>query len=131
MCQQDKVEKHQPRGLLEPLPIVKRPWESVTIDFIIGQHKSEGYGFIIVVVDWFSKYATFIAAPMDCTTEETTMLFDECLKHSSYTRVGSSFSHLFYSNFIVFVARSLIWCLVWLQVHWSVKSSFWKQFLEQ
>ena len=51
---------------------------------------------------------------------------DECLKHSSYTRVGSSFSHLFYSNFIVFVARSLIWCLVWLQVHWSVKSSFWK-----
>ena len=27
---------------------------------------------------------------------------DECLKHSSYTRVGSSFSHLFYSNFIVF-----------------------------
>ena len=53
---------------------------------------------------------------------------DECLKHSSYTRVSSSFSHLFYNNFIVFVARSLILCLVWLQVHWSVKSSFWKQF---
>ena len=53
---------------------------------------------------------------------------DECLKHSSYTRVGSSFSHLFYNNFIVFVASSLILCLVWLQVHWSVKSSFWKQF---
>ena len=58
-------------------------------------------------------------------------LVDECLKHSSYTRVVSSFSHLFYSNFIIFVARSLIWCLVWLQIHWSVKSSFWKQFLEQ
>ena len=28
---------------------------------------------------------------------------DECLKHSSYTRVGSSFSHLFYRNFIVFL----------------------------
>ena len=27
---------------------------------------------------------------------------DECLKHSSYTRVGSSFSRLFYRNFIVF-----------------------------
>ena len=28
---------------------------------------------------------------------------DECLKHSSYTRVGSSFSRLFYRNFIVFL----------------------------
>ena len=32
---------------------------------------------------------------------------DECLKHSYYTRVGFSFSCLFYSNFIVFVARLL------------------------
>ena len=42
---------------------------------------------------------------------------DECLKLSYYTRVGLSFSRLFYSNFIVFVARLLIWCLVWMQVH--------------
>ena len=56
---------------------------------------------------------------------------DECLKHSYYTRVGLSFLRLFDSNFIVFVARPLIWCLVWIQVHWSEKSSCWKQFLEQ
>ena len=56
---------------------------------------------------------------------------DECLKHSYYTRVGLSFFRLFDSNFIVFVARPLTWCLVWMQVHWSEKSSFWKQFLEQ
>ena len=49
---------------------------------------------------------------------------DECLKHSSYTHVGSSFSRLIYRNFIVFVARSLILCLVWLQVQWSEKSSY-------
>ena len=29
------------------------------------------------------------------------------------------------------MARPLIWCLVWMQVHWSEKSSCWKQFLEQ
>ena len=75
MCQQDKVEQHQPRGLLEPLPIAERPWESVTMDFIIGLPKSEGHGSIIVVVDRFSKYATFIAAPKDCTSEETARLF--------------------------------------------------------
>ena len=45
------------------------------MDFIIGLPKSEGYGSIIVVVDRFSKYATFIAAPMDCTAEETARLF--------------------------------------------------------
>ena len=31
---------------------------------------------------------------------------DECLKHSYYTRVGFSFSRLFYSNFIVFCGQT-------------------------
>ncbi|RVW96014.1 RNA-directed DNA polymerase-like [Vitis vinifera] len=78
VCQQDKVEQQQPRGLLEPLPIAERPWDSVTMDFIIGLPKSEDNGSIIVVVDRFSKYATFIAASTDCTAEETSRLF---LKH--------------------------------------------------
>ena len=78
VCQQDKVEQQQPRGLLEPLPIAERPWDNLTMDFIIGLPKSEDNGSIIVVVDKFSKYATCIAAPTDCTAEETTRLF---LKH--------------------------------------------------
>ena len=45
------------------------------MDFIIGLPKSEGYGSIIVVVDRFTKYATFIAAPKDCTAAETARLF--------------------------------------------------------
>ena len=48
------------------------------MDFIIELPKSENNGSIIVVVDRFSKYATFIAAPTDCTAEETARLF---LKH--------------------------------------------------
>ena len=51
------------------------------------------------------------------------LLDDECLKHSYCTRVGFSFSCLFYSNFIVFVARLLNLCLVWMQVHWSKKAA--------
>ena len=78
VCQQDKVEQRQPRSLLEPLPIAERPWDSVIMDFIIGLPKLEDNDFIIVVVDRFSKYATFIAAPTDCTAEETARLF---LKH--------------------------------------------------
>ena len=69
------MEQHQPRGLLEPLPIAERPWESVTMDFIISLPKSKGYGSIIVVVDRFFKYAAFIAAPKDYTAKETNRLF--------------------------------------------------------
>ncbi|KAL6342672.1 hypothetical protein AAG906_013078 [Vitis piasezkii] len=48
------------------------------MDFIIGLPKSEDNDSITVVVDRFSKYATFIAAPIDCIAEETARLF---LKH--------------------------------------------------
>ena len=58
--------------------MVERPWDNVTMDFIIGLPKLEDIGSIIVVVDRFSKYSTFIAAPTDCTAEETARLF---LKH--------------------------------------------------
>ena len=78
VCQQDKVEQQHPRGLLEPLSIAERPWENVTMDFIIELPKSKGYSSIIVVVEKFFEYVTFIAAPTDYTIEEITRLF---LKH--------------------------------------------------
>ncbi|XP_042968946.1 uncharacterized protein LOC122301604 [Carya illinoinensis] len=69
------VENQSPAGLLEPLPIPSHPWESMSMDFIVALPKSEGCGTLIVVVDRFSKYATFIAAPKDCSAEETAKLF--------------------------------------------------------
>ena len=52
---------------MEPLPIAEHPWENVTMDFIIGLPKLKGYSSIIVVVEKFFEYVTFIAAPTDCT----------------------------------------------------------------
>ncbi|KAL5733418.1 hypothetical protein ACOSQ2_033110 [Xanthoceras sorbifolium] len=75
VCQQDNNEQQSPVGLLEPLRIPERPWESVTMDFISALPKSDGCGSIMVVVDRFSKYATFIAAPTDCTAEQAARLF--------------------------------------------------------
>ncbi|GKV36196.1 hypothetical protein SLEP1_g44351 [Rubroshorea leprosula] len=75
VCQQDKIEQRQPGGLLEPLPGPERPWECVTMDFISALPQSEGCGSILVVVDRFSKYGTFIPAPRDCKAEEAARLF--------------------------------------------------------
>ncbi|KAI3462633.1 hypothetical protein Pfo_019296 [Paulownia fortunei] len=75
VCQQDKVETKQPAGLLEPLPIPDRPWEFITMDFISALPKSEGFRSIMVVVDRFSKYGTFIPCSRDCTAEEAARAF--------------------------------------------------------
>ncbi|XP_055822010.1 uncharacterized protein LOC129890490 [Solanum dulcamara] len=72
---QDKVEQRQPGGLMDPLPIVERPWESVTMDFITCLPKSDGYGTIMVVVDRFSKYVSFMPATVGCTAKEAARLF--------------------------------------------------------
>ena len=73
VCQQDKVEQRQPGGLLEPLHVADHPWECVTMDFITSLPKSNGFGMIIVVVEKFSKYATFMQPvaqpkkPLNCS----------------------------------------------------------------
>jgi len=73
--QQDKIEQEAPTGLLEPLRIPQRPWESVSIDFIVGLPTSEGCNWVLVVVDRYSKYATFLPAPKECSAEQAAHLF--------------------------------------------------------
>ncbi|KAK9113309.1 hypothetical protein Syun_020106 [Stephania yunnanensis] len=78
VCQQDKTERRKAPGLLEPLPVPDRPFQSISMDFIIGLPKVQGMTNVLVVVDRFSKYATFIAAPKNCDADTTAELF---LKH--------------------------------------------------
>ncbi|KAL0433188.1 UNVERIFIED_CONTAM: hypothetical protein Slati_2653100 [Sesamum latifolium] len=67
ICQQDKADNQKKTGLLQPLPIPKSPWESVSMDYISGLPKVGDLGSIIVMVDRLSKYATFIVAPKHVT----------------------------------------------------------------
>ncbi|KAL0445817.1 UNVERIFIED_CONTAM: Transposon Tf2-11 polyprotein [Sesamum latifolium] len=73
--QQHKADHQKKTGLLQPLPIPTRPWESVSMDYISGLPKVGDLGSIIIVVDQLSKYATFIAAPNHVAAEGMAHLF--------------------------------------------------------
>jgi len=60
VCQSNKVIRHKKYGLVEPLEVHMRPWTAISMDFIVGLPKSEGYTKIWVIVDRFSKMAHFI-----------------------------------------------------------------------
>lgn len=53
--QQTKYNHRRQPGLLCPLPIPARPWEDLSLDFIVGSPVFWGHSVILVVVDRFLK----------------------------------------------------------------------------
>ncbi|RVX03852.1 Transposon Tf2-2 polyprotein [Vitis vinifera] len=87
VCQMDKTERKKAAGLLQPLPIPEKPWESISMDFISGFPKVRDFKSVFVVVDRFSKYAVFIPAPDTCPAEEAAKLFfSNVVKHFGLPR---------------------------------------------
>jgi hypothetical protein len=60
-CKRIKPIKHAPFGLLRPLQIPERPWESIYMDVITGLPEEEGSNTIWVIVDRLTKMAYFVA----------------------------------------------------------------------
>jgi transposase InsO family protein len=74
-CQQNKSEMTHPTGLLQPLPIPERKWESISMDFITGLPKVQGRDCIYVVVDRLTKYAHLFSIPSESNASQVADLF--------------------------------------------------------
>ena len=62
VCRRNKPLRLQKAGLLQPFPILERPWNSVSFDFIVQLPvTARGYDAICVFVDRLTKMCHFCA----------------------------------------------------------------------
>ena len=75
-CARAKSARHKPYGLLQPLPVAKRPWSSVTMDFITKLPSSKDtttgleYDSILTMVDRLTKWTYFLPYRETWTAEQ-------------------------------------------------------------
>ena len=74
-CQKAKDSTSKPIGVMYPMPIPSRPWETVTMDFMTNLPECDDKNMILVVVDKFTKFTHMIPARMNDTAAETASLF--------------------------------------------------------
>jgi hypothetical protein len=80
ICQQSKHELIKPAGTLQPLPVPTGPWDDISMDFVDGLPKSDGYNSIMVVVDRLTKVAHFVPLKHPYTSQVATVLWDNVIK---------------------------------------------------
>jgi len=59
-CQHSMTSRHATFGVLQPLPVPEKPWEDISMDFVVGLPEREGFDAVWVVVDRLSKMRHFI-----------------------------------------------------------------------
>ncbi len=116
VCQQNWTLNKKQASLLQPLPILEGPWESVSMDFMVSLPLSKGFDAIMVVVDRFSKMAHFIPTKDEATAQETGKLFfSHIFKHHGLPKdIVSDWDPKFTSKF---------WRALWKRMGSELKMS--------
>lgn len=74
ICARHKTSNQPSAGLLQPLPIPKRPLSHIAVDCVTGLPASEGNTVILTIVDRFSKAAHFVPLLKLPSAKETATL---------------------------------------------------------
>ncbi|VFQ78707.1 unnamed protein product [Cuscuta campestris] len=98
-CQATKYSTQKPVGLLQPLPVPDRVWDSASMDFITGLPPSRGYTAILVVVDRLSKYSHFGPLPAGFDAPRVAALFLDM--HSVAKQKSAKLGRRYYGPFEV------------------------------
>ena len=75
VCQKSKFSNFNKFGLLIPNPIPSRPYQSISMDFLVNLPWSDSYNAIYVVVDRLTKHASFIPTTTGLDVEGFAHLF--------------------------------------------------------
>uniref|UniRef100_A0A3B4TPF0 Gypsy retrotransposon integrase-like protein 1 n=1 Tax=Seriola dumerili TaxID=41447 RepID=A0A3B4TPF0_SERDU len=71
ICAQNKTSRQRLHGLLRPLPVPRRPWSHLSLDFVTGFPPSKGNTVILTIIDRFSKMAHFVPLAKLPSAKET------------------------------------------------------------
>jgi transposase InsO family protein len=107
VCNKAKPVRYQPYGELQPLPVPKKPWDVVTMDFVVKLPKScepmtEVYfDSIAVIVDKLIKYAYFILYRKVSIAKELAYMFFKIVasQHGLPQQIITDRDKLFTSKF--------------------------------
>ncbi|MCO5595622.1 hypothetical protein L7F22_049667 [Adiantum nelumboides] len=76
VCQKVKFDKQKAPGLLQPLPILDKPWESIAMDFIFDLPRTPtGNDGIWTIICRFSKQAHFVFVRKKIKSKHMVKLF--------------------------------------------------------
>ena len=114
-CARAKPSRHKPYGLLKQLPIPERPWESISLDFIVelpettSNLDSNTYNAILVIVERLTKMAVFIPTVSTLKSPGLAKLYllHVFSKHGIPSNIVSDRGSVFTSDFSTSLAQLL------------------------